>query len=432
MMAQKRESSEKLLTVHVALNEPPDGIDWPTLAAYLYTRSGQFVAKGTLEASGKQQDVGIAKFKLGDFQKSLVVKIGPAVDDARQLQRHTLAAQRILLTPRDVFEAKFEIPRPTWEHWLARPYLVTGTVEKWQDGTATPVCVGEVDIYDVDVRCFLRLPDVVIEQVRDGLIDLIVDPPPVQLEELPTIAYWDDDWCGTPPGPRPPLPRDIRARLAALPKQWSLAVHRFDALGSARSRMDATLAELTPTARQTWLRGEATAGVQISQILYTNTDQLRNLLVESFPRFRYWLCWYPWIYWLWWPHCHYYGRSLLGTATLETDGSFQKTVWLPLFRRDTPDLGFAVRQRIDDAERTIYARYPVFCHTYWNHPSGDPVRLQVTDPEAVACGQGSQPGEEGVYVFPLGVGDDGWYDVHFAHLELPVLLETYERHGGLY
>jgi hypothetical protein len=163
--------------------------------------------------------------------------------------------------------------------------------------------------------------------------------------------------------------------------------------------------------------------VKVSQILYSNTAQFRNLLIKNVLPFRFWLCRYPWIFWIWWPYCRYYTLEKLGTATLKPDGSFSDVIWLSVCRTDKPDLWFVVRQEINGIERRIYARYPVPCNTYWNHPSGDPVHLVVTDPNAIACHK-PVPGMADTYVMPMGIYEDEWYEVDQAHIKSAVVPST--------
>ena len=177
--------------------------------------------------------------------------------------------------------------------------------------------------------------------------------------------------------------------------------------------MDAELKKMSLNDRQAFLDREAVEGVKIDKLVHTTTKQFRELLVEKFLVFRFWLCW-PWIYWIWWPWC--YSWTKIGTAELQPDGSFSKTIWLSICNQDKPDLWFVVRQEINGVEKVIYERHPVPCNTYWNYPSGDPVHLVVTDPDAVACFNTPPTDEPGLYVMPLGIGWDGWYDVQQAHI----------------
>ncbi|NYT02007.1 MAG: hypothetical protein GKC10_04535, partial [Methanosarcinales archaeon] len=58
-----------------------------------------------------------------------------------------------------------------------------------------------------------------------------------------------------------------------------------------------------------------------------------------------------------------------------------------------------------------------------NHPSGTPVHLVVTDERAVACDVPPSADKPGVYVMPLGIGNNGWYDITQAHLKPPQVLD---------
>jgi hypothetical protein len=408
----KTSSKAKLTTleVNVILEELTDDQGWPNVAAYVFSRSGRLLAKQPLEPDAAKPTAGQAVLELEAEREDVVVKIGPDVEDVGRLKRYHPAVDKVLITPEKKAVLSFEIVKSAWWCWLKLPYVVTGTVEKQTDGYKVPICTGEVDIYDVDIGyCFLRLPNLVIERIRDSIIDVVVDPPPFELAEIPRRVHWDDNnWCGT--GPKPPFPPvhvDIIKKLETLPPEWAFAKQRFEALSTARTRMTTAMQEMTPVEKRAWLNTEAVAGVQVSQLLYSNTAQFRGLLLEHFQAFRFWLCWYPWIYWLWWPYCWWYSLEKLGTAKLQPDGSFSKTVWLSICRHDTPDLWFVVRQKINGVERVIYARHPVPCNTYWNHPSGKPVHLVVTDPNAVVCYQDPETGEDpaDLWVAPLAIGN---------------------------
>lgn len=417
----------------VELEELPAEREWPELAVYVFTPSGRLVKKEPIVADARKKALGQAEFKIEEEAEELVVKVGPDVESLSTLGRYQLPSERIATASEKVALA-FKLPKPHWWCWIKVPYVITGTVEKQTATGQVPVCVGEVDIYDVDLRhCFPRLPELIIEKIREAMIDIILDPPPIQ--ENPVWPAWDDgdgDWCGT--GPKPPFPphvslTEVAEKLATLPAEWDFAKKRFARLPSARSKMDLALGRMALAEKQALLDREAVAGVRISDVLYSNTVQFRDLLFKHFQAFRFWLCWYPWIHWLWWPFCRWYSLEYLGTTQLKPDGSFSKTIRLWICRRDTPDLWFVVRQTIGGIERVIYARRPVPCHTYWNHPSGDPVHLHVTDPAAVACDPQPDPGIPGLYVMPWGIGTDKWYAITQAHRKPPALPDP---NRGLY
>ncbi len=408
------------LDITAELAERTTEQEWPELTAYIFTRSGRFIASERLEPDKERPSFGHARIHLEVRPTSLIIKIGPYVTNIADLRRQDLPTQSVLVTEKDVLFVEFHVPKLAWWCWIKVPYLVRGSVEK-QDGGGgnAPICTGEVDIYDVDVgHCLIRLPDLVIERIRAALIDSIIDPPPL-LETAVLPSFVDDDWCGTPPKkpPFPPVAMDegIRQRLAKLPDELAFAKDRFAALPTARARADTVLERMALTEKQTFLNREPFTSVRVADILYSNTAQLRDMLINKFQSFRFWLCWYPWIYWLWWPYCHWYSLEKLGTAQLQPDGTFAKTLKLSICRHDTPDLWFVVRQQIGGIERVIYAHHPVPCNTYWNHASNQAVHLLVTDPLAVACDPQIDPDAPGIYVMPLGIGWDRWYDIAQAH-----------------
>ena len=418
-MAERRRTSNGLgLTVAVNLQDIEEKkVD---LMAYVFNRSGRLVAKEPIKVTDGH---GSAEIRVKEPTQRLLVKVGPEVADLKDLSGHKPISRRIKVEAGKVAELAIDILKPSWICWLKVPYLVTGTVRKDNQ----PICIGEVDIYEVDLKtCFWKLPDLVIERIRDAVIDVVVDPPPVKIPEIIVWPQWDDDdWCGT--GPKPPFsPKRvisdvaIAKKLEKLPPQYSFMKQRISNLASAKGRIATELNKMSLLDRQLFLDKEAVEGVKVDTLIHTTTKQFRELLVEKVLSFRFWLCW-PWIYWIWWPWC--YSWEKIGTAELQPDGSFSETIWISVCDKDTPDLWFVVRQEISGVDRVIYASYPVPCHTYWNHPSGDPVHLVVTDPDAITCYQNPSVNKPGLYVMPLGIGWDGWYEIQQAHIKPGDLLD---------
>ncbi len=381
---------------------------WPNFAAYLFTRSGRFLEKTELKKDTESPSIGRGRFQTAPEEEMLVVKVAPDVEDVYDLNRYQPLAARVVTKPGRSVTMPFHVDMKRWLCWLRYPYVVTGNVEKDLGDHKIPVCHGDVDIYEVDINCIYRLDPGIIEKIRAAIIDIIVDPPPIRIPREPVWPDWeDDDYCGT--GPRPPVPPkhlDIRSKLVKLPPDWSFAVERHDRLSTAEERMNAFLKEMDISEKQAFISSEVFEGVKASSILYSNTRQFQELLVEKFQAFRFCLCWYPWIYWLWWPHC-WYSLNKIGTAEIQPDGSFTETVWISVCNRDTPDLWFVVRQKIGSIDRTIYKRYPIPCNTYWNHPNGTPVSLVVTDPDAIACqpDPGIDLSSTDMWIVPLAVGN---------------------------
>lgn len=384
------------------------------VAAYIYDRAGYLLGKQPL--TFEEGTLGKAVFDLDTAGEKVVVKIGPDVENHRILDKYQPAVEMLAARPNTTEKALIEIPEMRWICWIKLPYFVSGDVKKKEDDGYSPVCWGEVDIYDVDIYyCIIRLPELVLERIRESIIDIIVDPPRMleRFEKIPERIYEieddDYDWCGTPSGPIPipPRPLSVEKKFAQLPAELQFINKRYKGIDTAKARMDTAIQKMSLMERSAWLNTEPLEGIKVSQIINTNTLQFRNLLIDKFQSFRFYLCWYPWIYWLWWPFCRFYTLENLGTAELQAGGTFSKTIMLSVCREDVPDLWFVVRQKIDGVEKTIYKRYPIHCNTYWNHPSGTPVHLVVTDPDAVVCNQPPVTDllNDDLWVVPLAVGN---------------------------
>lgn len=391
------------LEVRVEFSDSGVGESWSDVSAYVYNLDGKLLARQAIEHEGEKLSSGRAVFELAGTP--VVVKVGPDVDDPATLDRYSPVVKKIKLIDLKKATLSYQLHKSAWRCWIKRSYPVCGQVTTAEH--AEPICFGEVDIYDVDIRsCFLRIPDRLIDRIRAGFIDLIVDPPPIRDEYAQKWPHWDDDFCGTPPGPRPISDSDILKKLSALPAEWSFAKSRFQTLDSAKVRLGKSMSRMEHHARQAWLDREAVDGIKNAHIINTNTAQFRELVIGRFHSFRYWLCWYPWIHWLWWPYCYHYGLEKLGTASLQPDGSFSINIFLSRCS-ETPDLWFRVRQKLEGTERVIYARYPVPCNTYWNHPAGHPVHLSVTSPFAVPCFHLPETDHDSTekWVVPLAIGN---------------------------
>lgn len=402
---------KRVLEVQVCLQDYAESDSKMELFVYAFSQSGRLLDKKALIMDETKTGFGKAELVLESKRESVVVKLGPNVEKATDLAKHSPQQKKLLLNAAEKGLADFVIERPFWIPWLFKPYMVCGSVTKLVDDTELPISYGEVDIYDVDIGFIIRLPDSIIEQLRDAIIDVIFDPPPIVIrpghEALNPIykpSWWKDDYCGTPPGPRPHLV-NIAKVLEEVPKEWSFSRERYAKLPQVRAQLSAKLDGMNSDERSAILDREILEGVKNANLLYSNTAQFRKLLIDRFQAFRFWICWYPWIYWLWWPHA-WYSLEKLGTAAIHADGTFSRIVWLRRNRVDIPDLWFRVRQQINGVEQVIYARYPIPCHTLWNHPSGDPVHLLVTDPDAVAFLPGQDVAEDDdLWICPVAIGN---------------------------
>lgn len=405
-----KKAFKRNLDVTVNLNEFTGENEKFDLFAYVFSKSGRLIGKKKVMPDENQPCIAKADFDLTLKDENVIVKLGPDVEVPSDLGRHAPVVEGTVLK-----EGKsaltFDIGKQLWCPWLRKPYYVRGNVVKHTDAEELAIPYGEVDIYDVDIGFFYRLRDDIIERIREGLLDVITNPPPVvrppKADEVFKPSWWKDDYCGTPIGPRPPIGKnpDINKILAELPREWSFARERFAGLSGVRAKINKTIESMIPEEKMKWLESEALENVKMSSLIYTNTMQFRKLLVEKFQSFRFWLCWFPWIYWLWSPH-FWCSLEKLGTARIQQDGSFSRLIWLSARRRDIPDLWFRIRQQVNGVERIIFARYPVPCNTYWNHPNSQPVRLIVTDSQAVAYHKEHDISDnDGLWVCPLAIGN---------------------------
>ncbi|PKM76956.1 MAG: hypothetical protein CVU90_09475 [Firmicutes bacterium HGW-Firmicutes-15] len=402
---------KRLLEVQVNLEEYSESSSKIEIFAYVFSKSGRLLDKQPLVIDDSKLGIGKAEFVLDEKRENVVIKLGPNVEKPSDLANHSPQQKKVFLKPAVNKLIEFKIEKPFWLPWLFKPYYISGSVTKLVDDEELPIPFGEVDIYDVDINFIIRLHDSVIEKIRDTLIDVVFDPPPIVLRPIQhpvsKPSWWKDDYCGTPPGPRPPISGsiDVIKILEDVPQEWAFSRERYARLPQVRQQLAAKLESMTPENRSALLDREVLEGIKSSSLLYSNTAQFRRLLIDKFQSFRFWICWYPWIYWLWWPHA-WYSLEKLGTAVINPDGTFSRIVWLRRNRKDIPDLWFRVRQQVNGVERIIYARYPVPCHTLWNHPSGDSVHLVVTDPQAVAFHQEHDiSDDDDLWVCPVAIGN---------------------------
>ncbi len=422
------------LEVSVNFKEFDPGSDTLEIYSYVFSKSGRLLDKKKVEFKNADKGIGKVVFDLEVKDENVIVKLGPDVEKTSDLAKHSPHVEKILLR-----EARssmiFEIEKSFWTTWLRLPYCIRGNVVKLEDGAELPIPYGEVDIYDVDIGFILTLQDDIIERLRDALLDVITNPPPVihlsKPDEMFKPSWWSDDYCGTPTGPRPLVGDNVEIEkiLDDLPQEWAFSRKRYQGLSNVRTKITKKINSMHPDEKVKWLESELLENVKMSSLVYTNTMQFKKLLVEKFQSFRYWLCWFPWIYWLWSPYL-WYSLEKIGTASIKQDGSFSKIVWLHPRRRDIPDLWFKVRQQINGIDRVIFARYPVPCNTYWNHPRCESVKLTVTDPLAVAFHREHDIcDDEGLWVCPLAIGNYSLKNIYGTGADAGLISSSDSRIG---
>ena len=380
---EKRKNSRKRMT-EITVNVDFKGLEnsekRPPAKAYLFSSSGQLLDSKILDETGKaifMTDYGFGK--TGRFR----VAIGPETEQVSRLQDSRARTQIIHAELGSKVKIPFEVVKPDWICWWPKFNYIMGDVKKKivADADTTfyaPICNALVEVYEVDFLKFvIALPDSVIEDIRKKIIKKfqIVWPPKI----FP------------PPPPPPPL--------EGMPEFLERS-----ASGDTSSRFAVSETNLNA------FSSDLTSGVNYAEIQSAPTTKLRQLFIDKAILFKPLLC-------LWFPNL-FLTVSSLGTVSTDATGHFSM---LKAFfcQTDEPDLYFVVRQVIGGTLKNIYSPRPISCYTYWNYKSGTNVTLIVTDPAAIACFDSPPPDKLGMYVMPLGIGNDGWYNVDQAHIKPP-------------
>jgi hypothetical protein len=398
----KREFETKFEII-AELKELKKGEERPTIKAYLFSPSGELLDSQPLDAKGQTTLATKRALRTrGRFQ----VVVGPETEQIKRLRDFRARTQIVHADPdSEVIKVPtFEILKPTWSCWFGTLYNIVGEVKKKivVDADTTvyvPICEADVEIYEVDYRkCILTLPDSIIEKIREELLERVKPWPPwpPRYIDKPKVM---------PRVPKPPAPITVE-----LGPRWS----SFGAEASSEH----TVLEYRS---QTFSATELASDVSFAEIESGSTARFRQFLLDKASVFRPLMC-------LWFPHLFFYSVTSLGTVKTDVTGHFQKSIifWCPT---EEPDLYFVVRQTIGGLLKNVYAPRPVPCYTHWNYKSGTNVTLIVTDPDAYGCFEQVPTDKTGVYVMPLGIGWDGWYEVQQAHIKPPAI---YEPDRGLY
>lgn len=275
--------------------------------------------------------------------------------------------KRVVLRP-ELKAVDVAVYQPDWSKWLFVPCTVKGRLVKklkLPDGSIRElgVCNACVKIYEVDRiwDILVRLPDFEILRFRDELRDL--------LRKIGPLQKWP---------PPPPPPEGVVAFPVAPPPRRSAAAGSAQAGGESPGALSAEL--------ETVLAASGVASIRAA--LLDRTDLIHPLF-----------CHFPWLH----QHLH---MDLISCACTDSQGRFERTVW---YRAggDHPDLYFRAMQCIDGSPHVVYDP-GAWCHTFWDHPCGTEVVLEVSDPAARVCAAPDPvepPAGVGPWVMPYGVGD---------------------------
>ena len=347
----KRPERPITLTVTAELQEAESAEKRPEAFAYAFSAGGRLLARERLD------DKGTARLQLPEAREARAVRVvvGPDAGEEggiAELLRRGAVEQRLRIDPGDTAPtARLVVAPSIWPCWLLSLCFVRGTLLKrvqsggiWID---MPVCNATVEIYEVDPIPIIipRLPDLVIERIRD----VIINPPPPPPPPVETGPFPGPFPAPFPPGPAPFM-------QAAMPQAGPMPEA---AQAETAQRMLSGATELQFLAR-------SLGTAQFRQALIANAAIVRHILclVHLFP----------------------VTKVKVATATTDDCGHFQTFFFRGCHNPDTPDLYFKATQSLFGFfDVTIYAPTPVACYTHWNYVCGTEVTLYTSHPFAMTC-----------------------------------------------
>lgn len=249
------------------------------------------------------------------------------------------------------------VPVSVWRYWCYCQCRVRGRVFNKCGNTYSPVYYAKVHICEVERiwRWLIRLPDPVILQIRDSILN------PAVMRENPQIP---------PVGPGPversgdPMisPEKIQVIRDTLQSRMNVIS------GKAILNNEATLSTLS----------SGILSQQSSAPLYSDSAGLvRKYLMENFRLFYPWWCYWVPIFWWWWYVC----IDEIVVYTNE-EGWFDTSIFHNCFD-DTPDLYFWVEYNINGLWATVY-NPSIYCNTYWDYQCGSEADIYM-NAEGIPC-----------------------------------------------
>lgn len=356
--------------------QPPEGVR-PTL--YAYDEHGRLlhrspVDRGEVELSLPDEVAGRrVRLVVAPDTDEERPKIGDLIDKGG-VERPTIVDDR-LERPR------LDIREPDLERWLQCSCVVRGRVVQRvtkPDGTTEllPVCNARVIVCEVDrlPGIVWRLPDDIIWDIRDDILDLEPDwppfPPRPPRRRLP----------GRPqPPPRPLPPR----RDATRPRRRDVAPRRPSVEGDpqlagpvTRKKTTQELSSAVETASSVVAGVDQQSLVRLA--LQTDVDRVREQLVALGLDLVPILCLRDHLFPFW-----RYTKDCLAPVEVDSSGRFRVSVSYPCFG-DQPDIHVSVEQDIDGSPTTIYSP-SLACGTHWDYDCGEELTITVDDPRAETC-----------------------------------------------
>jgi hypothetical protein len=370
-MAEVKQSNRVVrLKVTANLLESKGADEVPKVAAYAFTSGGKLLAKEIVDSKG----VAVLTLPATEAPSRVRVMVGPDVekDAARstELSRRGAEERLLRIEPKDVSPAvEIAVVPDTWLCWLLGLCFVRGKLLKRieREGIAVdlPVCHAAIEVYEVDPFHILipRLPDHIIDKIREAIVKPFPPPPPEEFVK-----------------PFPPFP-------VAGPGPEVL---RKQMISAPATRVSAT----TPEASMQALSGAAELQFMANT---TTTSQFRQVLIDNMVLVRPLICWlFPLLV----------TKKLVATGMTDECGRFQTHFFTGCHNPDTPDLYFIAKQRLFGwLPITIYEPKPVSCHTFWDYECGTEVTLYTTHPLAMTCSPCPSVSAPDNWVLAMAVGN---------------------------
>lgn len=407
MATKPTDAGGNLLRIEAEVLDVRKDDEVPALIAYAFSHSGRLLGRTELK-EGKAE----IRIRPAKEPEAVRVIIGPRIDRAEEGEVLSalirLGAPERLIGPKQIAElVRFPIDRGLWLCWF-RFCVVRGTLLKRVTTGGLhvdlPVCGAEIEVYEVDpaLVIFPKIPDLVLERIRD-LVRKPWPPPPPPEEGFPGGIPFPP----VPPGPGPdPAPflgvagPSRRASLrTAVPLSTETTFLREEvrsivaelgganadesrALGKERSEAPDQLFNFTSGEATEIEPEEAMASVRV----LSEAPEIRSAASVSLSAFKSSLLARPELLrpifcWLWPPAVN---MQLVATATTDDCGHF-RTLFYRGCSSDTPDLYFKAYRRFGFFRIPIYAPLPIACHTWWDYACGTEVTLITTSPFALTC-----------------------------------------------
>jgi hypothetical protein len=383
MESRDREQKPVNLIVRAELLESKGAENVPQVVAYAFSSGGRLLARQPIDEKGNAN----LQLPAKSAAQRVRVLVGPDVETKEltvaDLTRRGAQEQFVSVTPNNLRPAaSFSILPNNWLCWLQSLCFVQGrlvkTVTTGGVQVDMPVSNAIVEVYEVDPLYIIipRLPDYIIEGLREAVLRPIPipDPPPFRgiPFPIPDPAPFDPILrAALNPQPEPPGIGRVALNPQPLPPKAHIAsLVGFDPQPEPPGSRVGFNPQPDPPHDP--LRSSSLQFLART----TSTFHFRHALIDNLTLVRPLLCYfYP----------TFVTMQLVATATTDECGHFQTFFFNGCGNPDKPDLYFKAKQRIFPFPfplTTIYAPTPIACHTHWNYVCGSEVKLHTTHPLA--------------------------------------------------